>query len=427
MKVMMDKQIGGVAMLGFAVLASGCSGGGQSSLPTAAKSSGTTAGSAKATLTIRIPARNASVASAKRSPKYVSAFTTELAIRAGVSGSIGTAAWQIFNVGPTAPASPNVSCSTDPTSGVRTCVATVTAPAVQGGVDEFQIGATDSTTVATDTQPTGNFLSTGDTTQTVTVGAANAVKVALTPVIGKLVAAPTAYSVWAAPGQSANVVASITAKDIDGGVIFGQPSAFANPLTFADGLPASPFTYPSANLAATPPNYGLPPPATAGPVLATIAYLAPATGVAGTAATVTVSTIIPDYLPPPTTPPTTTFTLDAMVVSVASAPVGSFANLIQGKPVAVMVNEPGATSFTVTDNATTEITLLNAAGTASIVPGQTIPAAGVPTFQISPVGTVSAATGATITITSNIGTVATLPVVITAPAAAPAAALHAVR
>jgi hypothetical protein len=425
----MHKQISAVAMVGVAALACGCSGGGgQSSLPAAAKSGGATAGTAKATLTIKIPARKASIASAKRLPKYVSAFTTELAIRAGTSGAIGAAAWQIFNVGPSAPAAPNISCSTDPTSGVRTCAATVTAPAVQGTVDEFQIGATDSTTVATDTQPTGNFLSTGDTTQTVTVGAANAVNVSLTPVIGVLTAVPPAsYSVWAAPGQPANVVASITATDIDTGVIFGQPSAYANPLTFADGLTASPFTYPSAN---PPASYGLPPPAAAGPVLATIGYVAPAT-VAVPAATVTVSTIEPLFLPPPATPPTATFTLHAMVVSASAiatagsgTAVGSL-TLVTGRITFVTINESNAASFTVNTAPAgeNEVALENATGGAfsnPLVPDAT----GNAVFLVVAGAPTTAATAPTITVTDNNGTVATLPVTITATLSPAASAVR---
>jgi hypothetical protein len=424
MKISMQKQVSAVMTLGVAVLVTGCGGGGQSTpaVPAAAKANSAAVKTAKAKLTIKIPLETAALASksGSRKPQYVSSHTTELAIRAGTtgpSGTVGSAAWQIFDVSSTAPVSPNVSCTTDTTSLVRTCQIAVTAPAVQGVDDEFQIGATDSTTVATDTIPTGNFLSTGDTTETVSVGAANAVSVSLTSVIGYLaVANPSAnpsYSVWAAPGASANVVVGITASDLDHGQIFGQPSAFANPLTFADTLTTSPFTYPSANLAANPPNYGLPPSETVNvPIQATIAYLAPTTG-STAAATVTVSTITPDYLPPPAVPPTATFALDPMVVSVAGTPVGSLSNLVAGTPVVVTVNESGATSFTVADNADAQAVLtLNP-------PAQITATNGSATFTVSPRSATT--TGApAITITDANGTVATLAVIISAAAAVPA-------
>jgi hypothetical protein len=294
---------------------------------------------------------------------------------------------------------------------VRTCVVVVTAPAGPGAADVFQILATDTAPVAADTGPRGNVLSEGYTGVTVSVGAVNAASVALTSVIGKLAAVKPVCSVWAAPGQTANVVAGIVADDIDGGQIFGQPSAYANPLTFADGLTPSPFVYPSAN---PPANDGVPPPATPGPVFATISYLAPTTGVAGTAATVTVSTVEPDFLPAPAVPPTTTFGLVSMVVSLGGppgVPTGSL-NLVGGTETLVTINEPAAASFTVSDNAATAVTLLNAAGTAPLLPGSSIQATnGTASFVVSAVRATAA--GAVITITDANGTVATLPLVVT--------------
>jgi hypothetical protein len=427
MKVNMHKQIGTAAMLGIAVFVSGCGGGGQTSLPSAAKAGGTTSGTAKATLTIKIPALKASVASAKRSPKYVSASTMELAIRTGTTATVGTAGWQIFNVAASVPANPNVTCSTDPATGIRTCVVTVTAPADQGAVDEFQITATDSPTVATDTIPTGNFLSAGNTTQTVTAGAANAVNISLTPIIGLLAVAPASYSVWASPGLTANVVASITASDFDRNVIFGQPASYANPLMFADGLTPSPFTYPSANLAAN--NYGIAPPETAGPVQATIVYTAPQT-ISVPAVTVTVTTADPGYLP--ALPPPATFTLHPLVVSAGASgvpgsgtAVGSL-SLVTGSLKYVTVNESNAASFTVNAGPVgqTEVTLENAAGNAPLGASPLVPDVnGNAVFSVFAGVPTTAATAPTITVTDANGTVATLPVTITA-AAAPAAVNH---
>jgi hypothetical protein len=279
--------------------------------------------------------------------------------------------------------------------------------------------------VATDTQPTGNFLSTGDTTQTVTVGAVNAVNVSLTSVIGILAAAaPAAYSVWAAPGQSANVAVGIIANDIDGGQIFGQPASFSNPIAFSDGLTGSPFTYPSANPPAT---LGLTPPETAGPIRATIVYTAPAPPATASvpAATVTVSTIEPDFLPPPVTPPSTTFTLSPMVVSVGGAAVGSL-HAVTGVATVVTINELNAAAgFLVQDNADaqTEVTLENATGTAPLGTLPIVPdASGDASFTVFAGAPSAAATAPVITITDPHGTVATLPLTVTAAAPAVSAA-----
>jgi hypothetical protein len=409
MKISMQKQVSAVMTLGVAVLATGCGGGGQSTpaVPAAAKSNSSAVKTAKAKLTVRIPLRKSTLASnsSNRSPKYVSAFTTELAIQAGAVGTVGTAAWQIFDVSSTATASSLSSCTTDPASLIRTCNIVVTAPAVQGTDDEFRIDATDSTTIATDTVPTGNILSAGDTTETVSVGAPNAVGVSLTSVIGKLSTVKPSYSVWAAPNTSANVVAGIVANDIDGGSIFGQPEAYANPLTFSDGLTGSPFTYPNAN---PPADYGIKPPETAGPVQATIAYAAPATGIVVPAATVTVGTIVPDYLS--LVVPPATFTLDPMVLSVAGAPIGSLSDLVAGTPVIVTVNEPGASNFTVTANTDAQAVLTLSAATV----------ANGGTFTVSPLTATSGAAPA-ITITDANGTAATLPVVVAAANALPTA------
>ena len=405
----MLKHVGPVFALSAALAASGCGGGGQSSLPTAGQThSGVVTGSVKVQLSIKIPVRTTSAASSgRRSPKYVSSSTKEIAVRAGTTADVSTAAWQLFDVSANA-----TLCTTDPASSVRTCVLGITAPAVQGGTDEFIIDATDTAPLPTDTQPAGNILSTGDTTQTVTLGAANAVGVALTSVIGKLAVAKPLYTVWAAPGTSANVVAAITANDIDGGQIFGNPASFDNPIAFADTLAASsPFTYPSA----TPPtNYGLPPPASPGPVLATIGYHAPTAGTTGASTTVTVNTVEPSYLPVPAVPPSATFALNAMVVSVGTAPIGSLSNLVAGTQTLVTVSEPGAVSFTVSDNATTTVTLLNSTGTAPLLPGTVLPAtSGTASFIVSAVGATPATAAATVTITDANGTVATLPLVIT--------------
>jgi hypothetical protein len=233
--------------LGVAVLASGCSGGGQSSSPavpagkTPAK---TVASSIKARLTIRIPMRKpgSTAKSARRKPQYLSTLTTGLAVRTGVASDAGIAGspWQLFDVSTNATASPLAACTTDPSGAFRTCVVTVTAPVVDGVTDEFEIAATDQAPVSTDIAPEGDFLSTTSFQQTVVSGTVNTIDVALTSVIGQLSTDLTRYTVWAPPNGSATVLVNVTANDFRGGAIAGNPSAFRNPITFSDTLTPSP-------------------------------------------------------------------------------------------------------------------------------------------------------------------------------------------
>jgi hypothetical protein len=407
----MQHRVRTVLMLGAVTVASGCGGGQSTTSPAvpAAAQSGATSGSVKVQITVKVPLRTARAASpsARRSPRYVSASTLGLAVRTGSAVGVNSAPWQLFNLSPSA-ASPNAVCTTDAASAVRTCLVSVTAPVSQGADDVFQVLATDTAPASTDTQPQGNILAEGYTAVTVTAGAVNAASVALSGVIGSLAVAKAAYSVWAAPGRSANVVVGVIANDSDGGQIFGQSASYASPIAFSDGLTASPFTYPNANPPAT---NGLVPPTTPGPVQATIGYLAPATTVAP-AATVTV-TAGTFYLADTAPVPSATFALDPMVVSVGTAPSGSL-NLTAGSQTLVTVNESAATSFTVSDNATTAVTLLNATGTAPLLPGSSIAATnGTASFIISAVRATSPTAAAVITITDPNGTVARLPLVIT--------------
>jgi hypothetical protein len=341
----MRLRIGTVATLGVAVLAAGCSGGGSTSLraiPAATKAA-PPGKSSKVQLNLRIPIRKTGTKSSRRSPKYVSVWTNDIAIRVlGPGATIDNAPWQLFDVSTQPSASPNAVCTV---SGLfRNCSITVTAPAVDG---------------ATETIFQGNILSTGYTTSTVVAGAVNTVNVGLTGVIGLLTTDKPAYSIWAAPGASANVVTgttivNITANDFDGGQIAGQQPTFANPIVFTDiEAPPSPFTYPSANV---PTSYGLPVPTAPGPIPATMTYTAPIpvppATLAPASTTVTVQTDT-SFLPamPLKAYPTTTFVLNTMVVSVAGAPVASVPGLaVSGSDVTVTVAEVGATSFTVTPN-----------------------------------------------------------------------------
>jgi hypothetical protein len=232
----------------------------------------------------------------------------------------------------------------------------------------------------------------------------------------------------APPNGSASVVVNVTANDFRGGRIAGNPSAFSNPITFSDTLTPtltpSPFTYPSTN----PPNGALLPPATPGPIPATIGYVASATATA-VAANVTVATIVPLYYPPlsPATGPTASFALDPMVVSIGGTPVGSIANLSVSAPdITVMVTEAGATSFTIASNADAAgtLTLLDATGVTPLTNPVAADATGTATFVVHSVAALDpAALAPAVTVTDDKGTVATLPAVVAAaPPLSPVAA-----
>ena len=360
----MRLNLGLLAAFGATILASGCSGGAGSTSPVAGAkiASGRVIGSTKAQLKIAIPIRRpgAATSSQKRTPRDLSSSTKEIAILAKADSDTATIpTWQLFDVSSNA-----AGCTT--TASVRSCVISVTAPLFQvpsSGTlsdDDFSVVATDQAPAAADTQPAGNYLSTGYSSVAVTAGTANPVNVLMVGVIGELATypAPTdptvipSYSVWATPGSTGNViVVNLTANAAAGGAIAGAQPTFDNPILFSD-QPApgtsSPFTYPSAN---PPANYGLAPPATPGPIAAAILYAAPTAGIAP-AETVTVSTYVPSYPPLPNNGlgPTTKFTLDPMTISVAGAPVGSISGLsVGGTDVTVSVTEANATSFQITD------------------------------------------------------------------------------
>jgi hypothetical protein len=412
-------RIGAVATLGAAVLA-GCSGGGQSAAPvvpaaTAAKPA-PAAKTTKARLNLRIPIRKSVGKSSHRTPKYVSTFTNGIEIVVAQAGQ-PNATPQLFDVSGGTTTSPGVSCA-PPTGDFRICSITVTAPAADGATDSFGVTATDAAPV--NGAPAGNVLSTGYATATVVAGAPNAVDIGLTGVIGQLTTDRAAYSIWAAPGQTANVAGStivnLTANDFDGGNIAGTQPTFANPIVFADSLStSSPFTYPSADPTAN--NYGLPAPAMPGPIPATISYTA-ATTVTPITTTVTVSTDVPTFLPAPLSPyPTPTFTLNTLVVSVAGAPVASVPGLaVSGSDVTVTVAELGATSFTVTPNTAPNndggsFTLYSAPGMP--LAGPITATGGTATFIVHAVSpTLNAADAPTISIVDANGTTATLAAVV---------------
>jgi hypothetical protein len=405
MKDTMRLRLAAFMTLGVTVLAGGCSGGGSSTsaVPSPAKAQTGSSATAKSLLTIHIPKRRATASSRPR-VEYVSPGTQGIGVRTGVTGQLGGQSWQLFDVSGTSPL-----CSTS--AGVETCTISVTAPVTTASTtDEFQIDATDQPPAPGDTFSPGNPLSSGDDSAvTITAGANNPVSVILTGVIGNLSVAPAAYSVWTAPGFTTNFNVNVTAADYDTDTIFGTPATFENEIQFADNLATgSPFTYPNPSST----FLGLPPPATAGPILAPIAYTAPTVGAVGAPATVTVSTIIPGYLSLPTNP-TATFTIEPLVASVAGAPTANVQGVVVGgPPVTVSVNESGAASFTVTAPPAT-----NGAISLPGVPANGVITAtnGTATFSVQGV---TATTGSppanepTITIVDANGTTATLTVIV---------------
>ena len=368
----MRKHIG-LAALAVAFSASGCGGGSSSSpsvVPTSGKTNGgTTAPTAKAKLTIKIPLRK-HVASGKVSPQYISPATSGLYIRAGVLGGITSSTpWQSFDVTPasSADASPVASqqCVADPATAVVNCTVTVTAPAVPGATDEFQIIATDwgPTPLQTNVAPIGLIDSAADDTglngagESIAVGSPNAVNVALEGFIGNLIANPTpplkGYSVWAAPGKPTTFDGYISAADADFNPISGNPPAFANPIVLSDNLgSASPFTYPAPSVLAPTPTGTV--------IYAPITYLASVSSIAA-ATVVNVTTALPAWITPPTAPkdynpqnlqPTATFEIDPMTVTEVSpsgaTPIGTI-DLSNGDA-SIVVDEQNITGLTVTEN-----------------------------------------------------------------------------
>jgi hypothetical protein len=438
MKVHMRKQIG-FAALGVAFLASGCSGGSSSApvVPASGKANAAKTGpTTKAKLTIKIPIRK-HVSSTKVLPKYVSAATTGLYIRAGVLGGITSAtSWQSFDVTPASSttASPVKSqqCGPDPTGQFTTCTVTVTAPAVPGATDEFQIIATDSAPSPTQPNlvPTGFFLSAFDDTgvggagEPIAVGSQNAINVSLEGIIGRLLG--TDVSVWAAPGQPTTFSGYVTAFDADNNVIIGNPQAFSNPIVLNDNLASSPFTYLASSLT----------PATTGPVVAQMGYTAPTSSMAPTTVYVTVSPL-PAWIAGPaadynqqTLQPKATFQIDPMTVNVGSQstpPVGTIQGLAVGAPdVEVIVNETEATSFTISDASdVTSFTLLDATDAAPLLPAAVPDKSGNLTFYVHAVSATSDSSSA-ISITDDRKTNATLPAFV-AESPLPTQAIHRAR
>ncbi|MGD0475600.1 MAG: hypothetical protein ABSB70_20625 [Candidatus Velthaea sp.] len=412
----MQKQIG-IAAVGVAFLASGCSGGSSSSavVPAAGKTAVAKGTTVKSKLTIKIPVRKRA-ASAKVSPKYISPSTSGLYIQAGVLGSITSSTpWQAFDVTPASSttASPIASqqCTLDPTNTFTICTVTVTAPAVPGATDEFQIVATDwaptPAQALLNTSPIGlidealDDIGANGAGEPIAAGATNAITVTLDGYVGRLQASPV--SVWAAPGTSTLFDGYIQATDADYNLIAGNPSAFVNPIVVsgAAGTPISNFPDPST----------LTPPATAAApsIYAQMTYTAPpANQGMAPVTTVNVTAPQPAWIAAPTAPsgfapqvlsPSTTLEIDPMTVNAIvqsnATPIGAI-DLSNGN-VTVMVNETNMATLTVTEqpsNTPLTATVTNA-GTANASAQFTVLATDQST---------------SIVITDDRGTTATLPV-----------------
>ncbi len=257
-----------IAAAAVAAALAGCGAGGGKVVPAATTPAQqpptTVSGTAKVALSFHLPARNRATASLKR-PRYVTGAIDGLAIRAAATGgSIGSAAWQLFDLSPSSPL-----CAAQP-DGSRNCTLNVYAPIASSGQDEFQIASYDATSAAGATTPAGNAISAVDAVEPISVGTANTFSIQLDPVVAAVATDKPTYYTWAAPGQSSNVALSLTPADADGATIAADtPTAapFAAPIAFADALSPSPFTYTSI---VTP---------SASAVLAgTVKYTAPAAG-----------------------------------------------------------------------------------------------------------------------------------------------------
>jgi len=409
-----------VSFAAFGVAMAGCGGGSASrAVPSTAavNAPAKTIGQAKVALTVRIPlrARNAK-AKAKARPLYLSTATTGLAVKSALAdGSIVNAAWQLLDI-----SSSSGACTTS--GSTRTCSVSITAPVPNSGSDEFQVVAYDTVSASNATMPAGNPLSAADVTQTVTLGTLDQVDATLSGIVGQLSTDSPAYSVWAAPGQTSSVAVQLTADDVAGGQISGAPNAFANPLSLSITNNAAFQLTPNAFL----------PPTTPGAISVAISYTAPSGGGSPSpqapSATVSVSAS-----PLPWTPgssgATTQFALNPMTVYAGTTPIASVAGLVAGaSPSPFSVSEPTAGTFTFAtqNNTANYFALLNSTGQSPLPLGSPVPVTslnGVNSvqFTVHPlVGTASAGSAPTITITDQSGTVATIAVPVATPTPTPA-------
>lgn len=393
-----------IAATALALALAGCGGGGGKVVPAATTPAQqpptTVSGTTKVALSFHLPAaRNRAAASLKR-PRYVTGAINGLAIRAAATGgSIGSAAWQLFDLSPSSPL-----CAAQP-DGSRNCTLTVYAPIASSGQDEFQIASYDATSAAGATAPSGNAISAVDAVEPIAVGTANTFSIQLNPVVATVATDKPTYYTWAAPGQNSNVALSLTPADADGATIAADSptvAPFAAPIAFADALSPSPFTYTSI---ATPSASAV--------VAGTVKYTAPAAGTLPPAsATIALHGGAPAWVPG------------------ANANAGSFAIvplILAGNAanVAVAPNGPGAPVSIAESGATGAYTVSVSPSSAAGETVSVVDASGNPITSVSPdgsgnatayvkvtaSGSISGATS-TLTVTDAHGVVGTVPIAI---------------
>jgi hypothetical protein len=329
-----------IAAAAVAVAFAGCAGGGGKVVPAAAtpgqQPPTTVSGTTKVALSFHLPARKRAAAASLKRPSYVTGAIDGLAIRAAATGgSIGSAAWQLFDLSPS-----SALCAAQP-DGSRNCTLSVYAPLASSGQDEFQIASYDATSAAGATTPAGNAISAVDAVEPISVGTANTFSIQLDPVVATVATDKPTYSTWAAPGQNSNVALSLSPADADGGAISADtPTAapYAAPISFTDALSPSPFTYTAVTT-----------PGASTAVASTVKYTAPAAGTAPPASTtISLHGGAPAWVPGASTS-AGTFTIVPLILAGNAANVQIAPN---GPAVPVTIAESGATgAYTVAASA----------------------------------------------------------------------------
>lgn len=202
------------AIAALSLVLTACGGGGGSSIPAAggnAATQPTSTGNATAKMTINIPAKTS--ATSHVNPKYISASTQSMTI--GIVSGGKTTNLATVNLTPA-----STGCSVV-TGGVTQCNVSFVTTA---GTDTFALSMYDGT------NGTGNLLSTGDVSATLTAGANTTVAVDLDGVPASLSLVLGAGSLPVGTASSTGVF--VQALDAGGNLIIG-PGGFASPITLA--------------------------------------------------------------------------------------------------------------------------------------------------------------------------------------------------
>ncbi len=394
-----------IAAVAVAVAFAGCAGGGGKVVPAAttpAQPPTTVSGTAKVALSFHLPARKGAAPASLKRPRYVTGAIDGLAIRAAATGgSIGSAAWQLFDLSPS-----SALCAAQP-DGSRNCTLSVYAPIASSGQDEFQIASYDATSAAGATAPAGNAISAVDAVEPISVGTANAFSIQLDPIVASVATDKPTYSTWAAPGQNASVALSLSPADADGAAIAADtPTAapFAAPIAFTDTLSPSPFTYTSI---ATP--------SAAATLAGTVKYTARAAGTLPPAsATIALHGGAPAWVPGASAS-AGSFTIVPMILAGNAASVAVAPN---GPGVPVSIAESGATgaytlSVSPSSAAGETVSVVDASGNpiSSVTPDGSGNATAY--VKVSASGSIDGATS-TLTVTDAHGVAGTVPLAIAA-------------